>query len=165
MFLVKVHTYDRGLWKDELQRAAVYWRQEKYALALDELRLALHTSTLIFDQGRPSVDLVEVMCRGAVLCQAIGEKGNAYQYLKYCVYIWEINYGPDYINVASVLNELAGTYRNQGDKAMSDLVLWGLLAIGEKKLGPGHLDLQSLYRTVYPTIKKIRGYSGPSGKG
>ncbi len=147
-------TYEFSPWEGNISCVATHQREGEYALALDSFRFTLEEATVLFGQGDRSLHCAEVMCRGAVLYQAIGEKAKAFQYLKYCVHIWEIRYGPDYSNVARELNELAERYRGQGDNAMSDLALWGLLAIGEKKLGSGHPDLQLLYGTVYPTIKK-----------
>ena len=50
----------------------------------------------------------------------------------------EKNFGPDHLNVASSLNNLALVYKERGDYAQADALFRRALPIMEKALGPDH---------------------------
>ena len=84
--------------------------------------------------------------------------------------IGEREFGPDHINTAIFLNNLAELYRAQGRYAEAEPLYARSLAIWEKALGPEHLDvatslnnLAALYRVQgrYAEAEPVGGLDAP----
>ena len=103
-------------------------------------------------------------------CKAEGRYREAIPFAEKALRIGEREFGPDHLNTAIFLNNLAEIYRAQGRYAEAEPFYARSLAIWEKALGPEHLDvatslnnLAALYRVQgrYAEPEPVGGLDAP----